>query len=213
MTKTWHDQLRSKNREELLEVGKKLFLVKGFVNVSIKDVCALAGVSRVTFYKHFQSLDELIFEVQMDILQHMTHYLKNTDTPESTGRARLQAMLEAWVDFGRLYAEHLRFILLFDLHFHAYETNKELKERYEQFIHSQKEEHFLNAALEAGIEDGSLKEELNVLETGHFIFTTMMGLLHKLSLTPVTDDGDELLHYTTFGDRFIALIIQSLSRA
>lgn len=36
MTKTWHDQLRNKNREELLEVGKKLFLAKGFVNVSIK---------------------------------------------------------------------------------------------------------------------------------------------------------------------------------
>lgn len=148
----------------------------------------------------------------MDILQHMTSYLKNSDAPDITGRARLQAILEAWVDFGRLYAEHLRFILLFDLHFHAYETNKELKERYEQFIHSQKEEHFLNAALEAGIEDGSLKEELNVLETGHFIFTTMTGLLHKLSVTPVMDDGNELLHYTTFGDRFIVLIIQSLSR-
>lgn len=65
MTKTWHDQLRNKNREELLE-----------------------------------SLDELTFEVQMDILQHMTNYLKNSDAPDITGRARLQAILEAWVDFG-----------------------------------------------------------------------------------------------------------------
>jgi AcrR family transcriptional regulator len=72
MSETWHEKVKNINREEIIAAGKELFLKHNFLNVNIKEVCALAGTSRVTFYKYFNTIDELIFEVQIDILNNMT---------------------------------------------------------------------------------------------------------------------------------------------
>lgn len=189
MTENWHQTLKNKNREELIAAGKELFMKQSFLNVNIKDVCGRAGVSRVTFYKHFQSMDELIFEVQMELLESMTEFVQRTAAGALNGKEQLRSMLDAWIDFAGQHPGYIKFILLFDLHYEAYESNQELKERYERFIDERKKQHFLGEALEAGKKDGSLNPDLDALETAQFIFTSMMGLLQKLSLTPMNQWG------------------------
>ncbi|MCM3699646.1 TetR/AcrR family transcriptional regulator [Paenibacillus macerans] len=206
MIENWHQNLKNKNREELIAAGKELFMKQSFLIVNIKDVCGRAGVSRVTFYKHFQSLDELIFEVQMELLESMAEFVVRTAAGAINGKEKLRSMLDAWMDFAWQHPEYIKFILLFDLHYEAYESNQELKERYERFIHEKKEQHFLIAALEAGKKDGSLKPELEALETAQFIFTSMMGLLQKLSLAPMSQWG-------LIPKRFAEMLIQHVSAA
>ncbi|GJM71719.1 hypothetical protein HMSSN036_39350 [Paenibacillus macerans] len=98
MTENWHQTLKNKNREELIAAGKELFMKQSFLNVNIKDVCGRAGVSRVTFYKHFQSMDELIFEVQMELLESMTEFVQRTAAGALNGKEQLRSMLDAWID-------------------------------------------------------------------------------------------------------------------
>ncbi|RRJ64946.1 TetR/AcrR family transcriptional regulator [Paenibacillus oralis] len=206
MTENWHQNLKNKNREELIAAGKELFMKQSFLNVNIKDVCGRAGVSRVTFYKHFQSMDELIFEVQMKLLESMTAFVERTAAHATNGKEQLRFMLDAWIDFAGQHPEYIKFILLFDLHYEAYESNQELKERYERFIHERKEQHFLSEALEAGKKDGSLNPNLEALATAQFIFTSMMGLLQKLSLAPMSQWG-------LIPKRFAEMLIQHVSAA
>ncbi|NGZ76354.1 TetR/AcrR family transcriptional regulator [Saccharibacillus alkalitolerans] len=190
MTETWHQNRKHRNRAELVAAGRTLFLRRAFPGVTVKDVCELAGISRVTYYKHFDSIDELAFEVQMEALEHMENFVKKTaaETRWADGASLLRAMLEAWSLYAARSRDYMKFILLFDLHYDAYPPEKALRERYRTFILEKKERHFLNDALEAGIRDGSLRRDLDLRETGEFIFTAMMGLLQKLSLAYVTDD-------------------------
>lgn len=210
MVETWHQHQKNKNKNDLIAVGKGLFLERGFFNISIKDVCALAGISRVTFYKHFQSMDELIFEVQMDILESMTSALEGQCAEMLSGREKLQLMLEAWVEFAEQNPAYIKFILLFDLHYGAYDTNKELKTRYESFIRERKEQNFLIGSIIAGINDGSLQPNLEPLETGQFIFTAMMGLLQKQSLGPLPNHPDRT-RKDAFEKRLIEVIMNSVT--
>ncbi|MEJ8305624.1 TetR/AcrR family transcriptional regulator [Saccharibacillus sacchari] len=186
MSETWHQHRKNQNHEDLIDAGRELFLTHGFPGISVKDVCEQAGVSRVTYYKHFESIEDLVFAVQMRALEHMSDFVQAEDATHGSrggGATRLRRMLEAWSTYAAVNKAYMRFILLFDLHYDAYPPDQKLLDRYDAFIRSKKEHHFLNDALEAGMRDGSLRSDLNVYETGEFVFTAMMGLLQKLSLT------------------------------
>lgn len=186
MNETWHQHRKHQNHEDLIDAGRELFLKHGFPGISVKDVCEQAGVSRVTYYKHFESIEDLVFAVQMRALEHMSDFVQAADATRDSrddGATRLRRMLEAWSTYAAENKAYMKFILLFDLHYDAYPPEQKLLDRYEAFIRSKKEHHFLNTALEAGIRDGSLRPDLHVYETGEFVFTAMMGLLQKLSLT------------------------------
>ena len=51
----------------LRQAAMRLFYKQGWIATSITEICQLAGVSRVTFYKHFatkEALVESLFEEQ-----------------------------------------------------------------------------------------------------------------------------------------------------
>ncbi|WP_151737592.1 TetR/AcrR family transcriptional regulator ['Paenibacillus yunnanensis' Narsing Rao et al. 2020] len=205
MTENWHQNLKSRNRGELISAAKELCMKQSFLNVNIKEVCGLAGVSRVTFYKHFQSMDELVLEVQMELLENMTEAVQSAADTAGSGRDKLLAMLKAWTEYARLHPEYIKFILLFDLHYEAYRTKPELSERYDAFVSGNKEHHFLTGVIEAGVADGSLKTELEAPGTARFIFTAMMGMLQKFSLTPLAPEEPVIQ------ERFVQMLLEHLS--
>jgi AcrR family transcriptional regulator len=205
MSETWHEKVKNKNREEIIATGKELFLKYNFLSVNIKDVCALAGTSRVTFYKYFSTIDELIFEVQIDILNNMTQFIKAADKPECSGLERLRMMLNSWVDFAKQYTDQMKFIILFDIYYEAYDTNEELKLRYEKFISKKNNDNFLMSAINKGIEDKSLRGDLDTLKTEYYIFSTIMGVLQRMSCTALSSKN----HKAAF-DQIAESVVESI---
>lgn len=209
MTDNWHKKLKNKNREEIVAAAKELFTRQSFLTVNIKEICVLAGVSRVTFYKHFETMDELVFEVQVDILEGMTGFVRSAPSAGMNGKEMLASMLKAWIDYAAQHPGCIRFILLFDLHYEAYDSSHELREQYEQYISREKERHFMLEALETGADDGSLKRDAEPLQTALFIFTSMLALLQKISLVPMAEQQSGL--EARIADRFAGMLVEHLS--
>ncbi|WP_458461388.1 TetR/AcrR family transcriptional regulator [Paenibacillus sp.] len=180
MNENWHQQLRNKHRDDLIAAGKELFLKYGLLQVKIKDVCTKAELSRVTFYKHFQSMDELLLTIQMQLIEHLTDEVSRASTKDLNGREQLTVMLNAWVVFAQDHPDYIRFIQLFDINYEMYDFSPELREEYDQFNQNGKENHFLMDALCKGVVDGSIKNPSPPLDLAQFIFTTMMGMLQRM---------------------------------
>ena len=210
MTDNWHHQVRTKNRDELIAAGKALFLKNGFLGSHVKEICESAGISRVTFYKHFETLDHLIFAIQMDLLENMTEAVAQAakGSGEKNGRAQLTDMLHAWMAFARQHPDYIRFILLFDLHYETYPADQPLKRRYAIYIEDRKEQHFLLQTLERGIADGTLKADPNPLHTAQFIFTAMMSMLQNSNAHHSASPGAV---ETEMSERFLAMLLGYLS--
>lgn len=186
MNNNWHLNISNKNREEILETGKELFLKHSFHDVKITDICNIAGVSRVTFYKYFNIMDELIFEVQMDILKSMLMFIKEKSDFSSNGKESLKSVLYAWINFAKEHKEEMKFIVSFDLYYSSHDLNEELKLKYKSFTKEDYNQSLLKYALEKGIKDGSLKENIDLPKTGMYIYQTVMGLLQRMSYSPIT---------------------------
>nr|WP_091019069.1 TetR/AcrR family transcriptional regulator [Paenibacillus amylolyticus] len=180
MNENWHQQLGNKHRDDLIAAGKELFLKYGLLQVKIKDVCTKAELSRVTFYKHFQSMDELLLAIQMQLIEHLTDEVSRASTKDLNGREQLTVMLNAWVVYAENHPDYIRFIQLFDINYEMYDFSPELREEYDKFNQNGKENHFLMDALSQGDVDGSIKNPSPPLDLAQFIFTTMMGMLQRM---------------------------------
>lgn len=55
------EQKRLRTRHELTDAATSLVLEKGYSKVNIEDICAVAGISRRTFFNYFDSKDQAIF--------------------------------------------------------------------------------------------------------------------------------------------------------
>lgn len=59
-----YNQARKRNsRENILAAAIKLFCRDGYASVSIEDITAEAGVSRITYYRHFPSKSAIVLEL------------------------------------------------------------------------------------------------------------------------------------------------------
>ncbi|MEK4660868.1 TetR/AcrR family transcriptional regulator [Priestia sp. FSL H7-0729] len=170
----------NKHRDDLIAAGKELFLKYGLLQVKIKDVCTKAELSRVTFYKHFQSMDELLLAIQMQLIEHLTDEVSRASMKDMNGREQLRDMLNAWVVYAQHHPDYIRFIQLFDINYEMYDFSPELREVYDTFNQNGKEKHFLMGALSQGVVDGSIKNQSPPLDLALFIFTTMMGMLQRM---------------------------------
>lgn len=56
----WKKEQGAKTRKKLYDSAQKLFMEKDFAAVSVEDITRTAGVTKGTFYVHFESKDELI---------------------------------------------------------------------------------------------------------------------------------------------------------
>jgi AcrR family transcriptional regulator len=85
-------------REQLVDVGRKLFAEKGFEAVTIEEIASKASVSKPVVYEHFGSKDGLyavIVDREMNILLGMVSDSLTADNP----RALLEQAARALFDY------------------------------------------------------------------------------------------------------------------
>src|SRR5258708_35273873 len=83
MAKTWSADnpkaaLMARKRAVIVDAALKAFLDAGYVETSVNQIAAAAGVSIKTLYRHFESKDDLFSAV----MQAACGNMPGTDAPE-----------------------------------------------------------------------------------------------------------------------------------
>lgn len=61
--KAFHEKRKQDSRDRLLAAARSQFGARGYLPVSVEDIATAAGVSRVTFYRHFSGKEALAVEL------------------------------------------------------------------------------------------------------------------------------------------------------
>ncbi|MEV4513478.1 TetR family transcriptional regulator [Dactylosporangium sp. NPDC049525] len=84
-------------RDELTEAALKLLAFQGFEATTIDQMAAAAGVSRRTFFRYFQSKEDVIIEFLSDLGRQLSHGL-STRPPTEPPAVALQNTLRVFTD-------------------------------------------------------------------------------------------------------------------
>lgn len=85
---------KTATREALRTAAVRLFLEKGFDEVSVDEVAAAAGVSRSTFFRYFTTKESVVFEEGDVSGRRFVEFLENRPPDESPIEAFEQALLD-----------------------------------------------------------------------------------------------------------------------
>lgn len=79
-----------KIKEKILKIALKLYIERGFEEVSINELIKEVGINKINFYEHFNSKDQLIYEaIEMFIFPYLDNIIRNTDENNGFPRKRL----------------------------------------------------------------------------------------------------------------------------
>lgn len=77
-------------RERILNTALKLFVERGFAEVSINDLIKEVGIAKGGFYHHFKSKDELIYEIMEKVIfPHFNEIIRSIDEFNGSAKEKL----------------------------------------------------------------------------------------------------------------------------
>ena len=101
-------------RRALLEAALELSVESGFSSLSLRAVCAKAGIAPTSFYRHFVNLDDLglalVDEVGMSLRQLVREARHRVETTRSNGSV-VRASIETFMAFAEANANLFRLLL------------------------------------------------------------------------------------------------------
>ena len=82
------DRRQLKTRDAIFEAFGNLLAKKGFSNITVQDIIDKANIGRTTFYAHFQTKDQLLKELCIDMFTHVfSDSLSTEDTHDFSRNA------------------------------------------------------------------------------------------------------------------------------
>lgn len=180
MTKKWDkqlDRIRSQNRKDIIIAAEEIFLKNGLSGATMKDIAKKAGISRPTLYKYFNSIDELVFEIQIKIINEMNEYMIISLEMTDSHLDNIKNSFLKSIEYAKKNPEHIRFIGIFDNYYSIKYPNKELEERYRENINKWDK---LEDEIIKGKKNGRIREDIDVHKTALLLLNSFLGMLLRM---------------------------------
>jgi TetR/AcrR family transcriptional regulator len=179
---------KAQRRNTIIDAAEKLFFSKGIGSTTIDEIAEYVELSKATIYLYFKSKEELycaIIKRAMDIAKKM---MKEASTVEGNGLVRLYSVGMTFYEFYKQYPNY------FEALFHRESNNALLnKENYMVDDLIKEGEEMFDIAVNVikdGIEDGSIRPDVDPYKTGLSLDGIFSGLIRVVSL-----EEDHLMKY------------------
>lgn len=179
--------MKSKKYQQLTETALSLFLKHGFKRISIEEICATAGVSKMTFYKYFDNkidLLKVLLRQMSDKQMEKYNNIMHEDTPYS---ARVERIIRMKQDQAAFMGQEL----FNDLY-------KNAPEEITEFLHELGNEVFTtvrNDFIKAQ-KEGHIRQDLNPDFIVYFM-NHMIDMVSDPRLLKMYDSSKNLIHELT----------------
>jgi len=150
---------------------------QSLTEVTLKDIVAACGISKVTLYKYFTSVDEIIFQVQIDILTSWSDNLKEIKLKGNNSYEKLAYMLKKQVADVDNNIDTIRFTAMFDTLYQNNYPTPELEQQFRSYL--QGGAHPFVSLIQAGMQDGSMRQDMDAREIGYTISNIVMATLQR----------------------------------
>ena len=184
---------KEQRRNDIIDAAERIFFKNGAENSTMDDVAREAELSKGTLYLYFRSKEDLQFAISVRGSDILTDMLDQSITFEKSGYGNLIEMAYGFIEFSGKYRDYFQLFLYF-------QTNnlEELRisgEQVDKYFKEQSPMARVNACVEKGIADGSLRDDIPVNIFASTLWSQMMGVLvvleHKKEIYKLFNVSEE----------------------
>lgn len=169
MSVSLKEQKREQRRKYILDIAEKLFFTYGYDDVSMNDISHEIGLNKTVIYRFFKNKETLYFAVVLRGVLIFSEMITSKVKQGKTGIEKLENSGRAYFEFYKKYPEY----------HDAYLYSKSKRFSYKKNEYSNEIDSYVNDimkticnAIQEGINDGTMRKNLNPLEVAVFIALT-----------------------------------------
>ncbi len=202
---------KSERKNAILDAAEAVFFSKGIQNASMDEVAKKADLSKGTLYLYFKNKNALYRAILRKAYSLLLEDLNNVvEQKHNNGREKVLSISRAYFSFSIKQPGY------FDAILHYENDVIDIKEREEESVKSMIAGNqvlaVLSSAIQTGIDDGSVRKEINSLKVALVLWGQATGLLQI-----VKSKGRLIDHYYNLTDEqlietYIELLNVSLEK-
>jgi len=192
---------KEQRKTEILDAAERLFLSKNYEEVSMDEIARGVELNKATIYLYFESKEALYAAIVLRGIAILKEKYLECMEKKAPGVVKVALLGQAYFRFAQEYPDYLRMI-----HFYGSERfskenpcTAEIGKGYGVC------RLFLRDAVREGIEDGTIRADLDPFLTSMYLMISFMGILSmedKWKLV-IADEGFSYEQYTGEFFRFI----------
>lgn len=167
-------------RNHIIDAAERVFFSKGYENASMDEVAREAGFTKKTIYMYFSSKEQIYFQIMIRGFRQLIIMLEDNDKEKKQENAidELHSIFLSFYKFSQECAPYFKAIMEYEAKDCSQYTGVEgaaIEECYQLgetiFVH-------LSRALDQGIQEGSVRKELDSEKTALTLWAFTMGIFN-----------------------------------
>jgi AcrR family transcriptional regulator len=195
----------STRRDEITEVARGIFASRGFRNTTMRDIADGCDLLAGSLYSHFKSKNEILQLILDPFFSHLIPVQEKAAAQGGTGADRLEAMIRGVFPVLFEYGEEMAI-----LHYNWFEMVG-VDEFHDILAQSRYTLVLWSQVINAGIEDGSLRAEIDADVTVRVVTSSLHGLIdpkrYESLPSPVSATG-----FDGLVDEFVTTMMHGLDQ-
>ena len=203
------EKVKEMKRDFIIEVAKDLFFEKGYENTSIDEVAKSAGISKSTLYTYVKGKEDLFISIHLNGMKLRVRQLKAEMNSKTTGYDKIYVFGEVYYNFYKLNPGFFKLHMFED--YNSINKDKVEVDVYKEFDDLLDEViELVRNAFELGIQDGSLKPDLNIEYCDKYLAYNLRTILN-VAFTPdktkqISDGFDDRDFYFQYLNMFMDFV-------
>lgn len=198
---------KEQRRKEIIDAAERLFYSKGFDKVSMDEIADSVELSKGSLYLHFKNKDSLFFAIVDRVHKEYFQFFMHNLDKNASGCDQIRTMIRCLVQFTKDHRDYNDMSRTYGPLIWA-----RMNTEYENILAENAIAYniWLDQAIRKGIEDGSIRSDLDPVLLGVYISMISLSVVSPL---PSWDKGLELygIGYEGLVDNLEKFINPSLS--
>jgi AcrR family transcriptional regulator len=170
--RTKNKLLRSK---KILDVAESIFMERGVIETTMDEIAIEVGMSKATLYVYYRSKDELFKEIAKRGHKHLLNRFTADIENAKNGFHKVKAMGLTFFSFAQEQPDYYKFLSFFE---------PKSPEKYQKIATLMVLDvvHLLEKCLKEGIEDGSIKPNVDPSLISKSLWAMASGVVQLISV-------------------------------
>lgn len=168
---------KEQRRSEIIDAAEKVFFSKGMSNATMEEVADEAELSKGTIYLYFKNKEDLYLAIILRGLAVLEQMFEEASGSHTAGRDKIEAIGRAFFSFCIRYPNYFQAMLYFESIEEPAAGDRDTGYEAECRAQSLHTLDLCAQAVRAGIEDGTLRRDLDPMKTAMTLYGMSVGLL------------------------------------
>lgn len=200
---------KEQKQNAIIDAAEKVIFSKGLEAATMDEIAEKAEFSKGTIYLYFRNKEDLYYAIHTRGIQLLKQMFVKAVKSKETGIEQVLAIGNAYYEYSKKYADYYKAMVYYDCHPVKTESDSPFAEQCN--IEGEEVLKVIAIAIHKGIEDKTIRPELDPKKTAVILWGQSMGMIQLQSMKNHHDFGERLnidfeqLIYDSFD-----MIIQSI---